>query len=1664
MGTEFYKAPCSNLWSGCTAKKKFLTFSVLLVLAFFSANSQTNLSFTQLSGDFPAPGRGAQNWGLHTWNDITQPTIPSGNSVAKNYYTRFNWLDIESNTSQGTYNWTVFDNFVKQAMNAGAMFTFGLMPFCDGCGAGGAIPQYVVNLMAAEGKPGWNNGGVMYPNYQSTQWANRYIALMQAVANHIASTSYNGHTYTSAFLGYDLRHYGNFGEGWAIPADPTAQRVTDAYLINMTDAAIATFPNVQLTIPFEYVVTNNNWGAANGHTDVQAAYHVLTSSNNYGRIGWRRDNLGDDGYNVYVTSNSASYNSVALGPLAQNMWQFAPIGGEPSSSQGGVSRCGTIYCDLHNENVLFHMSYFGNGNAPGNVSNTAGAVWSQLQTNWRAASAEQGYKLVLSSGSMTTTLSSGGPFNVTVNWRNIGIAPVYEKWNVTYELRNSSGTVVWTGNSAFTPRLFLPQATATSASDNFTLSTVPSGTYSLYMVVRDPLNYKAPLPLAITGRGADGSYLIRSNITVGTGGPVNQAPTANAGADKTIQLPTALVSLTGTGTDADGTIATYTWTKLSGPASGVITTPALAATSITGLVQGVYVYTLTVTDNQGASASDNVQITVNAAIATNLPPVVNAGINKTIQLPTNSVALTGSATDADGTITSYTWTKLSGPASGTIASPAAASTNITGLVQGVYDFTCTATDNSGATGNATVQITVNAATATNQPPVVSAGVDKSIQLPTNTVSLTGTATDPDGTIASYAWAKLSGPASGSITTPGSANTTMTGLVQGVYVYTFTVTDNQGAASIDYIQVTVNAATANQPPVAKAGSDVNMTLPTNTANLNGSASSDADGSITAFLWTKISGPAQFTIGNTTAASTIVNNLTAGVYSFQLKVTDNAGAIALDTIKIIENAAPVNQPPVANAGADLTITLPTNVVNLNGSASTDADGTVTSYAWTQVSGPTTASIGSAGSASSSVSGLQQGSYTFALKVTDNSGATNLDSLKVTVNAAANILPVANAGTSKTITLPVNSTSLNGSASTDADGTITAYGWAQISGPSSANMTGSTQAIANVTNMLAGVYNFELTVTDNRGGTSKAGVKITVIAATLQAPVANAGADQTITLPTNTATINGSGSSAPSGTIVSYTWTEKSGPSPVSLSNTVQNNLNNLSSGKYVFYLTVKDNNGSTASDSVSILVNPATNQAPIANAGTGITLVLPVNSTALNGTGSSDPDGTISSYNWTRISGPSTPVITGANTATANISGLLAGIYYYQLTVIDNKGASSSAQVKVIVSTATNILPVANAGINQSITSPVSTVNLDGSASNDPDGSIVSFSWVTISGPGSISISNSNTSKPSVTGLQTGSYIFELTVTDNRGASTKDQVNITVLPALILPNQAPVANAGNNNFTITLPTNSVNFDGSSSFDPDGTIVAYSWKNVSGPSVAVMTGANTVSPTASQLTVGAYVFELTVTDNNGATNVDNINVTVNPSVSKVNQPPVANAGDQNPSIVLPVNSVTLDGSKSYDPDGTIVSYSWKNNSGPSQATLNGINTATLLVTGLQTGTYVFQLTVTDDKGATNIDYVNVIVSPASSGNSISLDRLTMYPNPAHSVINGRVTSPIMGTVKISVYDMNGRLVYSAEEQKTTDVMNKSMNISTLASGLYSVVINIANRTTIVSKFIKN
>ncbi|MFT3700845.1 MAG: PKD domain-containing protein [Agriterribacter sp.] len=1031
-------------------------------------------------------------------------------------------------------------------------------------------------------------------------------------------------------------------------------------------------------------------------------------------------------------------------------------------------------------------------------------------------------------------------------------------------------------------------------------------------------------------------------------------PLADAGSAQTITLPVSTVTLDGSkSTASSGTITGYKWTKVSGPASGTITNATGATTTVTGLTAGTYQFQLAVTNSNSLTSTATVTITVKPAL---LPPVANAGNAQTITLPTNSVTINGSASTApSGTITTYAWTKLSGPATGTITSPSVVSTTVTGLVQGVYVFQLKVTDNNGNSSTASVTITVNAAPI---PPVANAGSDQTIQLPVSTVTLDATkSTAPAGSISSYAWTKVSGPTGGAISTATNATTAVTGLTAGVYEFQVKITDNLGSSATDIVVITVKAAPL--PPVANAGTDQTIQLPVNDIILNGGASTAPSGTITDYLWTKVSGPASGNIIDPLSVSTHVANLVEGIYQFQLKVTDNNGNSSIATVTVTVKAAPL--PPVADAGSDKTITLPTNSVSLDGNGSTAPAGSITAYAWTKVSGPSAGTLTGASTANATAADLVEGVYKFQLKVTDNNGATSTATITVTVKAAP-LPPVANAGTDQTITLPTNSVSLDGSGSTAPAGSITAYAWTKVSGPSAGTLTGASTASATAAGLTEGVYKFQLKVTDNNGATSTATVTVTVKAAPLP-PVANAGIAQTITLPANSVTLDGSGSTAPSGTIVSYAWTKISGPSDgtIASASNVSTAVSGLTEGVYQFELKVTDSNGATATATVTVTVK-ASPIPPVADAGTDQTITLPTNSVSLDGSKSTAPSGTITTYAWTKVSGPSAGTLSGASTVNPSAGGLVEGVYQYELTVTDNNGASASATVTITVKAAP-LAPVADAGTNQTITLPTNNVNLDGSKSTAPSGTITTYAWTKVSGPADGTIANASSAGTAVNDLVEGVYVFELKVTDNNGNSATSSVTITV-QAAPLP---PVADAGADQ-TISLPVNTVTLDGSASSAPSGSIVSYAWTKVSGPSDGTIVDASSASTSVNNLTEGVYQFELTITDNNGATATAKVTVTVNAAPL----PPVANAGaDQ--VITLPTNSVSLDGSGSTAPAGSITAYAWTKVSGPSAGTLTGASTASATAADLVEGVYKFQLKVTDNNGATSTATITVTVKAA-------------------------------------------------------------------------------------------
>jgi ribosomal protein L14 len=308
--------------------------------------------------------------------------------------------------------------------------------------------------------------------------------------------------------------------------------------------------------------------------------------------------------------------------------------------------------------------------------------------------------------------------------------------------------------------------------------------------------------------------------------------------------------------------------------------------------------------------------------------------------------------------------------------------------------------------------------------------------------------------------------------------------------------------------------------------------------------------------------------------------------------------------------------------------------------------------------------------------------------------------------------------------------------------------------------------------------------------------------------------------------------------------------------------------------------------------------------------------------------------------------------------------FQLTVTDNLGATDTDTVNVTVNDVpvANQPPTANAGAPQTVNEGA-TVTLPGNGT-DTDGTIASYAWTQTAGP-TVTLSNANTATASFTAPRVSAntpLTFQLTVTDNLGATDTDTVNILVnnVPA---SNQPPTANAGldqrvNGGVIVALA-------GIGS-DTDGTIVSYSWVQTAGPGVTLSSTNMATASFTAPFTSETLTFRITVMDNQGATDTDSVNVVVN------NHPTVSAGPDQ---PVSPNASVTLRGSAT-DADGSIVSYLWVQTAGPS-VTLTDANTATAGFTAPgMSETLTFQLTVADNEGASSVDTVNIVVTAPDAG----------------------------------------------------------------------------------------
>lgn len=684
--------------------------------------------------------------------------------------------------------------------------------------------------------------------------------------------------------------------------------------------------------------------------------------------------------------------------------------------------------------------------------------------------------------------------------------------------------------------------------------------------------------------------------------------------------------------------------------------------------------------------------------------------NQTIPVGTDA-GLDGGASSSAFGITDYWWNFTDGGAQA-----------LTGMTPnyswdnfGNYTITLTVSDGNGSLDSTDFWIEV----ATDQPPVADAGTNLVVNMTTN-ASFDGSGSSDDFGLVNLTWTFDDG---GAVEIYGTSPTYLFTTV-GTHSVTLTVTDDAAQTDTDGMSVTVT----DPQPVADAGNDRAILLGS-VVLLDGSGSSDNDG-VTNYSWTFTDGSAIQLWGE----SPIHQFLFGGNDLVTLTVADQYGQTDSDTLWV--NVSLPDTPPDADAGTPQSSSRNTTIT-FDGNGSSD-EGSITNWTWSFTDGGSVTLYGS----SPQHHFMIAGDFEVTLKVTDDTA--NWDTATTWVNITDQS-PVADAGADRQVAKSAYEV-FDGSGASDDVG-IVGYWWNFTDG-APVSLTARAPGYTWVND---GDFRVNLTVIDEAGQTAVDAVWFNVSTAP---PIADAGADQEV-FPGRTMYFDGTGSSDDLA-VINYTWVFTDGGN-VSLYGS-QPAYSFANEGSYPIALTVRDGDGTTDTDPMTVLV---VDKAPVPDAGGNQTEKVDV-LLAFDGSGSSDDDAIVS-WNWIIVE----TIEQIGNTPTISHAFSTVGNWSIRLTIVDTGGHSACATLTVTI--IPDPLPVADAGEDLTILTGETAI-FDGSGSSDDEGGF-QLDWVLFDGT-SVAL---NGTAPDHTFVTAGSYIVNLTVTDTAGQVATDQVLITVRDA-------------------------------------------------------------------------------------------------------------------------------------------------------------------------------------------------------------------------------------------------------------------------------------------------
>jgi gliding motility-associated-like protein len=982
--------------------------------------------------------------------------------------------------------------------------------------------------------------------------------------------------------------------------------------------------------------------------------------------------------------------------------------------------------------------------------------------------------------------------------------------------------------------------------------------------------------------------------------------------------------------NSPGVAATGTWEILSG--AGTIYNINNPLAQVCTLAAGYNMFEWTISNGAcpGGEMADTMWIAVYPSIQ-----IANAGpdLSRCIGSFTN-VTLTGNALVAPNT---GQWTFVSGPVVPTLTPASAASATIGGLTApGIYCFNWTIT--SGPCGSSTDQVCIYVYSPTT---LANAGPDQNICLPNNNTTLAATAPPAP---ASGTWTVVAG--TGAFATASSPNTTVSGLSVGINTFRWTLSNGPCANNNSFDEVTIRVFPVSQPTpdagidksLCYTGAPLTTTLSANAPVLPGTGA-----------WTIA--PAGPTISPLSSPTATVTGLTTGSYTLTWTLS-NGGCSPSTSDQMVINVYN-GIITTTNAGPDQAWCTPTNAATMAATlAPAPSIGT-----WTVISGA--GSIVSPNSPTSVITNLGVGCNVFRWTVNNGSCGSYFDEVQVCLYSSGGT--TANAGSDQEFCAGAGPVLVTMGATPTLNPAVGTW-----TGPFAVVPANSPTGI--ISGLPVGTHNFTWTVNNGPCGTAQDLVQIRVFGPGQTA--ANAGADQQLCSTSNNTSLLANNLVSPATGV----WTIVSGGGTFGTPNSPFTTVSNIPIGVNIYQWTIYNGPCTTPvqlTDQVIVTVTNTTQ--PAANAGADIEACSTQSTVQLNGNAVVFPATGL----WTVVSGPNIPTIAPSNSPNAVVSGLIPGTYQFSWSI--NNGACGITSDIVQLEYFSNTQPPANAGLNQSICSPASSVTLAGNAVTNP----AIGTW-TVTGPNTPVFGNNHSPNTAVTGLIVGTYIFTWTI-DNGACSptlTFDDMIVEVFD-----NNQSAANAGAD-VEICEPVTEATITGNVLQSPATGI----WTQILGPNTPII-----VTPTLNQtllqgLIVGTYRFQWTVT--NGSC--------IPPTTSDIVEVRVyddsqgdANAG-ADINICTPASSTTLGGNSIISPAvGT-----WTLVSGPNVPSFGNINNPTSSLSGLIVGTYVLEWTVDNGTCANGITADQVLVKVfqngapvANAGNNQSLcspdDQAVMVAN---------------------------------------------------------------------------